>query len=120
MSLRSEFPKAGEEYLGGASDGWEYKTSFTGTTLKDSFAMLRKFLEEEGYADVPLPKDVKELLFFKNPANQKQLQLFNERGYFHNPIKIFFPNGKRNENTLELLVFNEKEEGHLVRFHGVG
>ena len=105
--------------MGGTSDGWEYKTSFTGTTLKDSFAMVKKFLEEEGYADVPLPKDVKELLFFKNPASQAQLRLFNERGYFHNPIKIFFPNGRRKENTLVLCIYDEQVEEHLVRFHRV-
>lgn len=119
MSLRSEFPKKGEEYLGGASDGWEYRTSFTGTTMKDSFAMLKKFLEEEGYRDVPVPKDAKELLFFKNPPKQKQLQLFNEKGYFHNPIKIFFPNGKRKENTLILCIYNEKTPQHLIKFHGL-
>jgi len=119
MSLRTDFPQAEEEYLGGISDGWEYKISFAGTTIKDSFAMLEKFLREEGYVDIPLPKNVKELLFFKNPPKQKQLQLFNERGYFHNPIKISFPNGKRNENVLELSVYNEKTPNHLLKFHGL-
>ena len=117
--LRTKFPKAGEEYLGGESDGWEYKTSFTGTTVKDAFVMLRKFLEEEGYENIPLPKDAKELLLFKNPPKQQQLQLFNERGYSHNPIKIFFPNGKRKENTLLLCIYNENDKKHLVKFHGL-
>jgi hypothetical protein len=117
--LRTNFPKAGEEYLGGESDGWEYKTSFTGTTVKDAFVMLRKFLAEEGYENIPLPKDVKELLFFKTPPKHQQLQLFNDLGYFHNPIKIFFPNGKRMENTLLLCVYNEEDKKHLVRFHGL-
>lgn len=117
--LRTKFPKAGEEYLGGESDGWEYKTSFTGTTVKDAFDMLQKFLEEEGYENVPLPKDAKELLFFKNPPKQQQLQLFNERGYFHNPIKIFFPNGKRKESTLVLCIYNENDKKHLIKFHGL-
>lgn len=119
MALRDNFPKAGEEYLGGASNGWEYKTSFTGTTLKDTYLMVQKFLEEEGYENIPIPKDVNELLLFKNPKSQMQLRLFNERGYFHNPIKIFFPNGKRKENTLVLCIYNEKHREHLVRFHGV-
>lgn len=117
--LRTNFPKAGEEYLGGESDGWEYKTSFTGTTINDAFKMLRQFLEEEGYENIPLPKDGKELLFFKNPPRQQQLLLFNERGYFHNPIKIFFPNGKKKENTLILCVYNENDKKHLVKFHGL-
>ena len=73
--LRTNFPKAGEEYLGGESDGWEYKTSFTGTTVKDAFTMLRKFLEEEGYENIPLPKDVKELLFFLEKT-EKTPQLY--------------------------------------------
>ncbi|MEM6964555.1 MAG: hypothetical protein AAF573_07310 [Bacteroidota bacterium] len=120
MALRDDFPAAGVEYLGGSSDGWEYRTSFTGTTLKDSYSMVRKFLEEEGYENIPIPKNVNELLLFKNPKSQMQLRLFNERGYFHNPIKIFFPNGKRKEKTLVLCIYNEMQEGHLVRFHGVG
>ena len=119
MSLRTNFPLAEEEYLGGVSDGWEYKISFAGTTVKDSYNMLTKFLEEEGYGDLPFPKNVKELLFFKNPPKRKQLQLFNEKGYFHNPIKVFFPNGKRKENTLELSIYNEKTPNHLLKFHGL-
>lgn len=119
MSLKNNFPQQGEDYLGGESDGWKYKTSFTGTTLKDSYSMLCKFLAQEGYENIPLPKDVNELLFFKNPATQTQLRLFNERGYFHNPIKIFFPNGKKMENSLILCVYNENTEGHLGKFHGV-
>ena len=119
MSLRNNFPQNGEDYLGGTSNGAEYKISFAGTTIKDSFAMLCKFLDEEGYSDIPLPKNAKELLYFKNPPKQKQLQLFNESGYFHNPIKVFFPNGKRKENTLEVIIYNEKAPDHLLKFHGL-
>ena len=48
------------------------------------------------------------------------MMLFNERGYFHNPIKIFFPNGKKKENDLILKVYNEQATNHLIKFHNVG
>ena len=120
MSLRNNFPKKGEEYLGVTTDGWEYTTSFTGSTIQDSFQMLQRFLNQEGYQDIPLPKSAEELLLFKNPPNQPQMMLFNERGYFHNPIKIFFPNGKKKENDLILKVYNEQATNHLIKFHNVG
>ena len=119
MALRNNFPKKGEEYLGVTTDGWEYTTSFTGSTIQDSFQMLQRFLNQEGYQDVPLPNSIEELLLFKNPPNQPQMMLFNERGYFHNPIKIFFPNGKRKESDLILKIYNEKTEGHLMKFHNI-
>jgi len=119
MALRNNFPKKGEEYLGVTTDGWEYTTSFTGSTIQDSFQMLQRFLNQEGYQDIPLPHSVEELLLFKNPPNQPQMMLFNEKGYFHNPIKIFFPNGKRKESDLILKVYNENIEGHLLQFHNI-
>lgn len=119
MALRNNFPKKGEEYLGVTTDGWEYTTSFTGSTIQDSFQMLQRFLNQEGYQDIPLPNSIEELLLFKNPPNQPQMMLFNERGYFHNPIKIFFPNGKRKESDLILKVYNETAEKHLLRFHDI-
>ena len=35
--LRENFPEAGSDYLGGISDGWEYKTTFLGSTLEQSY-----------------------------------------------------------------------------------
>ncbi len=115
MPMREQFPQAGSNYLGGTSDGWEYRTAFTGSRLAFAYEMLKQFLVEEGYSDVPLPETAADLKLFKKPR-LAQLQMFADRGYAHNPIKILFPNQR---NTLILCVYNEREPGHLLRFHGV-
>lgn len=119
MALRDDFPEAGEEYMGGLSDGWCYETSFAGASLQDSFDMIRRFLEEEGYDDVPLPADAEELLLFKTPIRNRQIVLFEDSGYVHNPIKILFPRTTRLKHQLILQLYNEQAPGHLVRFHRV-
>lgn len=118
VPMREQFPEAGSNYLGGASDGWEYRTVFGGAKLAHSFEMLRQFLREEGYADVPLPENAEELRLFRRPRAGQQ-QLFGERGYVHNPIKILFPRDPKSRNALILCVFNEREPRHLLRFHGL-
>ncbi len=115
VPMRGQFPEAGSNYLGGTCDGWEYRTAFTGSRLAFAYEMLKQFLVEEGYADVPLPETAAEIKLFKKPRFA-QLQMFADRGYAHNPIKILFPNQR---NTLILCVYNEQETGHLLRFHGV-
>jgi len=118
VPMREQFPEAGSNYLGGSCDGWEYRTAFTGSRLSYAYEMLKLFLKEEGYADVPLPEHAAELKLFKKPR-RAQLQLFLESGYAHNPVKILFPADPRQRNTLILCVYNEQEPGHLLRFHGV-
>ena len=49
MALRDGFPPEGLEYVGGESDGFEYKTIFSGMNLKYSYDMIKAFLVEEGY-----------------------------------------------------------------------
>ncbi len=115
VPMRLQFPEAGSNYLGGTCDGWEYRTAFTGSRLAFAYEMLKQFLVEEGYGEVPLPETAAELKLFKK-SRLAQLQMFADRGYAHNPIKILFP-GQR--NTLILCVYNEQEAGHLLRFHGV-
>ena len=115
VPMREQFPEAGSNYLGGSCDGWEYRTAFTGSRLAFAYEMLKQFLVEEGYGDIPLPETATELKLFKKPR-LAQLQMFADRGYAHNPIKILFPNQR---NTLILCVYNEREAGHLLRFHGV-
>ena len=119
MALRNDFPPTGSDYLGGSSDGWEYKTLFAGSTLEHSYDMLRQFLAQEGYHDIPLPRDVQELSLFRDPPSRAQMNLFIENGYIHNPIKIRFHKHRRKTNTLILHLFNEAHPEHLVRFHGV-
>lgn len=118
VPMREQFPPAGSNYLGGASDGWEYRTVFAGSKLAYTYEMVKQFLQEEGYGDVPLPETAEALRLFKRPRG-RQLQLFGERGYVHNPVKILFPADSRQRNALILRVYNEKMPDHLLRFHGV-
>jgi hypothetical protein len=117
MALRDDFPPAGSDYMGGECDGYEYKTVFWGTSLEIAFAMVRQFLLEEGYQDVPIPKNAAELSLFRIPAKNGQIILFEDNGYVHNPIKILFPQDRRKKNTLILCVYNEGDEHHLLKFH---
>lgn len=118
VPMRECFPPAGTEYLGGHSDGWEYRSVFAGKTLADTFDMIRRFLQEEGYGNVPLPATAAELRLFRRPRSP-QLELFREYGYIHNPIKILFPRDAKLRNALILCVYNEQAPHHLLRFHGV-
>ncbi len=119
MSMREDFPEAGEAYLGGTSDGWEYRTVFAGTSLAHSYEMVRQFLIDEGYHDVPLPADASELAQFRVPRHQMQYRLFYESGYIHNPIKILFSEDGRDKKTLTLCIYNTLIDKHLLMFHGI-
>jgi hypothetical protein len=119
MALREEFPPAGTDYLGGESDGYEYRTVFAGSSLAATYEMVRLFLKEEGYQDVPLPRDAAELKLFRLPTRNKQILLFEDNGYVHNPIKILFPVDRRKRSTLILCVYNETDPEHLLKFHRV-
>ena len=81
--------------------------------------MICQFLEEEGYGDIPRPKDAKELQLFRLPTRNKQILLFEENGYVHNPIKILFPVDGRKKKTLILCIYNEADPEHLLKFHRV-
>ncbi|MBL7817603.1 MAG: hypothetical protein JNL70_21535 [Saprospiraceae bacterium] len=116
--IREEFPVEGSHYQGGISDGWQYQIRFAGSKLQASLDMIRAFLDEEGYEDVPLPKTQDELLHFRLPTKQQQISLFDNNGYVHNPIKILFDPNERTSKTLILCIFDEKADNHLLRFHG--
>ena len=118
IPMRERFPAAGTEYMGGMSDGTVYRSTFAGSKLAYTYEMVREFLREEGYGDIPLPKTAEELRLFKRPKFP-QLRMFEERGYLHNPIKILFPTPARQRFALTLVIYNESSEHHLLRFHGV-
>jgi len=120
MALRDGFPPEGLEYVGGESDGWEYKTVFSGMNLKYSYDMVKSFLEEEGYEDIPIPKTAAELNLFRVPTRNRQILLFEDNGYIHFPIKILFPIDGRNKRKLTLCIYNEADEDALLRFHRKG
>ncbi len=120
MALRDKFPPAGSEYIGGQSDGWEYKTVFSGTSLAHSYDMLKSFLAEEGYGAVPIPKTTAALSLFRWRTRNKQILLFEDNGYVHFPIKILFPLDGRQKRTLTLCIYNEKMKDCLLRFYRKG
>jgi hypothetical protein len=116
MSIREQFPTADTDYLGGLSDGCVYRTEFAGRNMEACYDMVCQFLQEEGYGDVPLPANASELLLFRTPP-RRQLDLFEDNGYLHNPIKILFPVDGRKKNRLILEIYNEQAPQHLLRFH---
>lgn len=117
LPMRKAFPAAGSDYMGGKSDGLVYQSTFSGGNLSSTYEMIRQFLEEEGYGDIPLPEDAKELLQFRLSTRNRQILLFEDNGYVHNPVKILFPIDGRQKRTLILELYNEAAEGHLLRFH---
>ncbi len=119
-SIREDFPTVKEAYMGGDSDGYEYKTTFAGSNLKHSYTMIKAFLEEQGYGEIPIPKDEEELKLFRLQTRNKQILLFEDNGYVHNPIKILFPPNRRNKRTLTLCIYNEADPEHLLKFHRKG
>lgn len=120
MALRDGFPPEGLEYVGGESDGWEYKTVFSGMNLKYSYDMVKSFLDEEGYSDIPIPKSAAELDLFRLPTRNRQILLFEDNGYIHFPIKILFPVDGRNKRKLTLCIYKEDAEDAVLRFHRKG
>ena len=116
-SLRKSFPAADTDYMGGRSDGEVYVSNFAGKDLTATYDMVRSFLKEEGYQDVPLPANVEELLKFQLATRNRQVLLFEDNGYVNNPVKILFPFDRRKKSTLILKIYNEAAEEHLLRFH---
>ena len=119
MAMRDEFPPKGSDYLGGESDGYEYQTVFAGSNLAQSYEMVVQFLQEEGYDNIPLPASAEELQLFRLPTRNKQILLFEDNGYVHNPIRILFPADRRQKRTLILCIYNESDPEHLLKFHRV-
>lgn len=118
VGLRRAFPAAGSTVHGGQSDGYCFRITFAAGRTDRSYAMLKDFLGEEGYGDVPVPADAEELRRFRLPPRlRQQLSLFGDDGYVHNPLKVLFPapGGKRGALILEL--YDETAAGHLLRFH---
>lgn len=103
--------------MGGHSDGLVYESVFAGGSLAQTYEMICTFLQEEGYGDIPLPQDAEELQHFRLKTRNRQVLLFEDNGYVHNPIKILFSMDGRQKTRLQLLIYNEQAAQHLLRFH---
>lgn len=119
MPINDEFPEAGIDYMDGSSDGFIYTTQFSGSSLQKSYVLLINFLEEEGFGELPIPKDANELRRFRHSNRKGQIRIFEENGYLHFPIKIIFPQNPKRRNMLILRIFNEQKPDQLLRFHGL-
>lgn len=117
MTLRENFPPYGSEVLGGTSDGLVYTTAFVGTSLTATLELIRLFLDEQGYAEVPLPRAGEEMLIFLQPERGCHPNLFEEPGYAHNPVRVTFPKRDRLRRKLVVELYNEAAPEHLLRFH---
>lgn len=117
MNLRTDFPTVAGVYDGGESDGYCYRTSFAGATLQHSLEMVRAYLKEQGYGELPLPKDEDELNMFRLPTKNRQILMFEDNGYVHNPIKILFSDKPSQQRLLKLEIYDENAPNHLLRFH---
>ncbi len=115
--IRDVFPLENTTHLGGTCDGRRYRTVFGGSSLEQSYGMLRQFLSEEGYEDLPLPADATALKLFKHPPGRRAIKLFEEYGYVHYPIKIFFHPHLSKEHTLILYIYDENTADSLLCFH---
>lgn len=116
--LRYDFPAAGVTFEGGTSDGYCYRITFAAGRVERTYEMLRAFLAEHGYGDVPVPASAAELRRFRQPPRLRhQLSFFGDNGYVHNPLRILFPVPAGHRGALCLELYNEAAADHLLRFH---
>lgn len=117
MAIRHEFPPYGSAVQGGHSDGLVYRTAFRGSSLEATLAMVRAFLDEEGYEDVPMPRDGATMLAFLRPEDGRHPHLFEQPDYAHDPVRILFAKRDRLRRKLVVELYNEAAPDHLLRFH---
>jgi len=117
MALRHDFPPYGSRVLGGESDGLIYRTTFAGSSIEASLDMVRTFLQEEGYADIPLPSTGDEMLAFLRPEAGRPPSLFEEPSYAHFPVRLVLPRSDRRRRRIRCELHNEGAPDSLLRFH---
>ena len=88
-------------------DGWVYQTAFDGDTEEESFDNLRKFLQENGFGDIPMPQNARRLWFdYLRPDDNGNFVRF-----IWHPIII--SQSEYHKNGLVLSIYNEQIEDHL-------
>ncbi len=117
MVIRENFPPYGSEVMGGTSDGLVYTTAFAGSSLGATLGLIRAFLDEQGYPEVPIPRTADEMLSFLQPERGRHPHLFEEPDYAHNPVRLVFPRRDRLRRKLIVELYNEAAPEHLLRFH---
>ena len=79
--------------------------------------MVRQFLADEGYADLPVPNSADDLMAFLRPEEGCHPNLFADPGYAHAPVRISFPKRDRRRRKLVVSLYNEAAPDYLLRFH---
>lgn len=103
--------------MGGTSDGLIYTTAFAASSLDATLALIRAFLDEQGYPEVPIPRTGTEMLAFLQPEHGRHPHLFEQPDYAHNPVRLVFPRRDRLRRKLVVEIYNESAPEHLLRFH---
>ena len=117
MQVRHDFPPYGSDAHGGESDGLVYRTAFAGSSMTATLAMVREFLTEHGYGEVPLPATDEEMLSFLQPEQGRHPHLFEEPDYAHYPVRLVLPKRDRRRRKLIVELYNEAAPDSLLRFH---
>ena len=98
MSIRLYFPTETDDNQGGVSDGVVFTTVFAGSTYVNTFEMVKEFLKENDFGDLPLPKNFEELKLFRLKCMKNQLN-FCGIGRLFSLIKSGICSGLRMGNT---------------------
>ncbi len=117
MQIRENFPPYGSEPLGGTSDGLVYSTAFAASNLDATLVLIRAFLDEQGYGDVPIPRTAADMMAFLHPEHGRHPHLFEQPDYAHNPVRLVFPRRDRLRRKIVVELYNESAPEHLLRFH---
>ena len=103
--IRNNFPKKEGHIEGGYSDGSRFQHDFIGETDEESLMMLRQFLDEQGFEDIPLPIAERLWWDYFQPDSHGNLGCF----VWH-PI-IVAPSSYGN-NGLALYIYNVESPEH--------
>jgi hypothetical protein len=108
--IKTNFPKKEGHYEGGYSNGYMFQIDFIGKSDEESITMLRLFLDNHGFQDIPLPSAERLWWDYFQPDS------FGNRGCFvWHPIVI--APSKFGYHGLTLFIFDIDNHEHLERWN---
>ena len=103
--IKNNFPKNMEEYKGGKSDGWCFRIDLWAETENKVIEMIKEFLNNEGYSDIPIPKAERLWWDYLRPDSNGI-----EGSFIWYPIQIYQNSYKK--NAVSLFIYNENHPEH--------